>query len=321
VVALVGAVAWAGGEKLSGYAEFREGAYLIADGQRIRVNEKTRIKGARNYRTIRMGSEIQVKGTRQDDGSILARKIQVGRNLETSLDRELEQGFDQIERQYLELGRMATTNHKGKVIEDFGELIEDGPQVARVRRIMTRVIPPYVDPDRVRVYVVDNDEWNAMAAPNYSVWVFSGLLEDLDDDEVALVLGHELAHATHEHSRKQLQRTNWVQLGAVAAATVAGEAIESDTGAMAAQTGAVLGASAASAGYSREHEDQADRVGLRYAYEAGYDVTKGAELWQRFARKYGESSVAVNFFFGDHSRSSKRAALLQQQIHYNYPPP
>jgi predicted Zn-dependent protease len=104
----------------------------------------------------------------------------------------------------------------------------------------------------------------------------------------------------------------------VAAATAAGEAIEDDTTAMAVQTGAVLGASAATAGYSREHEDQADRVGLRYAYEAGYDVTQGPALWQRFARKYGESGAAVNFFFGDHSRSSKRAELLRQQIRYNY---
>src|SRR4029450_12182313 len=66
-------------------------------------------------------------------------------------------------------------------------------------------------------------------------------------------------------------------------------------------------------------EDQADRVGLRYAYEAGYDISKGPRLWQRFAKKYGESGKAANFFFGDHSLSSARAINLERQLALNYP--
>ena len=68
--------------------------------------------------------------------------------------------------------------------------------VDRVRRITGQLLPPYVEPERVRVYVVDNPEWNAMAMGNYSIYVFSGLLLDMDDDEVAIVLGHELVHAS-----------------------------------------------------------------------------------------------------------------------------
>ena len=66
-------------------------------------------------------------------------------------------------------------------------------------------------------------------------------------------------------------------------------------------------------------EDQADRVGLRYAYEAGYDITKGPRLWSRFAKKYGEGNKVANFFFGDHSLSSARATKLEKEIAYNYP--
>jgi Zn-dependent protease with chaperone function len=73
--------------------------------------------------------------------------------------------------------------------------------------------------------------------------------------------------------------------------------------------------------YSRNHEDQADRVGLRYAYEGGYDVTKAMEIWKKFAEKYGDSPKAVNFFFGAHSRSAKRAELLDEQIEWNYGDP
>ena len=80
-----------------------------------------------------------------------------------------------------------------------------------------------------------------------------------------------------------------------------------------------LAATAYSNGYSRGKEDQADRVGLRYAYEAGYDVTKGPRLWNRFAKKYGDGNKVANFFFGDHSQSAARAAKLEKELVYNYP--
>ena len=59
--------------------------------------------------------------------------------------------------------------------------------------------------------------------------------------------------------------------------------------------------------------------GLRYAYEAGYDITKGPRLWNRFAKKYGEGNKAANFFFSDHSLSAARATKLEKEIAYNYP--
>ena len=72
-------------------------------------------------------------------------------------------------------------------------------------------------------------------------------------------------------------------------------------------------------GYGRGMEDQADRVGLRYAYEAGYDITKGPRLWNRFAKKYGEGNKVANFFFSDHSQSAARATKLEKEIAFNYP--
>ena len=81
----------------------------------------------------------------------------------------------------------------------------------------------------------------------------------------------------------------------------------------------LAGATALKSGYGRGMEDQADRVGLRYAYEAGYDITKGPRLWNRFARKYGEGNKVANFFFSDHSLSAARATKLEKEIAYNYP--
>ncbi len=309
--------AWA--DKLEGYAEYRLGEYLVVDGQRVRADGATAVEGrgnAKQFATIPLGYQVEAQGEYGKDGIFHARRIAASRNRDTSTDQEIKKAFDSIEKGYTKQGRMRTVDEKGKVLEDNGELHEAGPQVDRVRRIASGLVPPYIDPNDMRVYVVENEEWNAMAAPNFSIYVFSGLLDDMDDDEVAIVLGHEIAHATHEHSRRQYDQGMWVSIGA-AIAGAATEVIDNDLGKQATQVGTMLGASALATGYSRDHEDQADRVGMRYAHEAGFDVTKGPALWKKFADKYGDANVAVNFFFGDHSRSSKRAELLRQEIERN----
>ena len=71
-----------------------------------------------------------------------------------------------------------------------------------------------------RVYAIDNKEWNAFAMGNYSIYVFTGLMKDMDDDELAIVLGHEMVHATHEHTRRQFKKQMWIQLAAIGLAGV-----------------------------------------------------------------------------------------------------
>ena len=61
----------------------------------------------------------------------------------------------------------------------MGRLVTAGPEVDRARYIVERILPPYVPLSRVRVYVVENPDWNAMAMANYSIYVFSGLMADL----------------------------------------------------------------------------------------------------------------------------------------------
>ena len=112
--------------------------------------------------------------------------------------------------------------------QSLGRMHDSGPEVERARRIVDRVLPPYLAPAAVRVYVVDNQEWNAMAMGNYSIYVFTGILGDLDDDELAIVLGHEIAHASHEHTRKQQKRGILTALAAVSAQVVAQQVLESD---------------------------------------------------------------------------------------------
>ena len=178
-------------------------------------------------------------------------------------------------------------------------------------------MPPYLDESAIRVYVVDTEEWNAAAMGNGAVWVYTGLLDAMSDDELAVVIGHELAHVTHEHSRRSAKSDIWRQLLGVGVAAAA-EAIENDTLRTAVQVAALVATVASLSKYSRGHEDQADRVGLRYMYEAGFDVSAGPRVWARFQKKYGDDNRVLNFFLGSHSRPADRIRNMEAELRLNY---
>ena len=306
-------------EKHEGYAEFRQGDALVVDGQRVRAGVRTKFKGAgdaRSFVAVPLGYEVRIRGQRLADGTLLATEVEAKPNGSAFMEADLVKAFDATEAQYRAQGRVFEEGENGKQT-NLGRLEESGPRVERVRSIVRLVCPPYLRPEDFRVYIVENPEWNAMAAPNRSIYVFSGLLDAMDDDELAIVLGHELAHATHEHSRRAFKKQIWLMLGATVVAA-ASEEIENDAQRLGAQLGTMLVASALSSGYGRSQEDQADRVGLRYAYEGGYAVQRGPGLWDKFAQKYGDTNKAVNFFFGDHSVAKDRARNLRREIDWNY---
>jgi Zn-dependent protease with chaperone function len=317
---LAAAAAPAPAVQLDGYAEWVEGGTLFVDGQRVRLAAGGRFEGggrARRLVDVPPGYEVRARGRRAADGTVLADEIEAKPNGSALFEGQVLAVTNEAEASYRRAGFLfEETNGRRKTI---GRLHESGPEVDRVGAMLERLRPPYLAPGTVRAYVVDNEEWNAFAMGNYSVYVFRGILRDLDDDELAIVLGHELAHATHEHTRRQFKKQMWVQIAALGASVAAGEIDDGDKRAFA-QLLAAFTALAWTNGYGRELEDQADRVGLRYAYEAGYDVTRGPLLWKRFAAKYGEPGRVANFFFANHSRSSARALNLERQLALNYPP-
>ena len=308
--------------KIAGLLEFRKPGLIIVDGQRIATNEKTKYKGsgkAKTLDTAPLGYMIQGKGKRGADGTVLASSLEATKNDIQMFEKDVLDGTNQAEQAYVKAKMVYEPGPDGKPVS-MGKLYDTGPQVERARTIVDRLLPSYVDPKSVRVYVVENPEWNAMAMANYSIYVFSGLMKDMDDDELAIVLGHEIAHATYEHSRRQASKS---MIGGIAgtAASIGSEMIGNPLAKAATQGAASLGVSTFGNAFSREYEDQADRVGLRYVYEAGYDYTKAPKLWERFAQKYGDGSKIENFFFGDHSLSSERAKDLRKEIANNYSHP
>jgi metalloendopeptidase OMA1, mitochondrial len=308
-----------GAVKLDGYAEWKPATgVLVVDAQRVRVNDRTKWKGEyRRVDDVPLGYEVRVSGARQPDGTVLAREIDVRPNGSALFESDVQQGTAQLEGLWLQSGSAFEADQQGRK-KVIGEIERDGRRVNRVRGLVRRMAPPYVDQSSLRVYVIDNKEWNAMAMGNGAIWVFRGIMDDMTDNELAIVVGHELAHYTHEHSRRQMRRGMWTQLAGLGA-LLAAEAIDSSAGRAAAQAGAALSMMALTSGYGRDLEDQADRVGLRYAYQGGFEVARAPNVWGRFLEKYGEQDRMTNFFFSDHSLASARRKNLQREIELNYP--
>jgi hypothetical protein len=304
-------------EILRGYLEWRKGNYIVVDGQRVRWTSATRLQLGRLalVSSVPVGYEMVVVGRRARDGSLVAKRIDATPNGIALYENEIVRGFDDVERAWLANGTMFLSN--GKQLRDVGRIEDTGPAVDRARRIMNRIVPPYVDATRIRVHVVDSDEWNARAMANGAIWVNTGLLNDTSDDELAIVLGHELAHYTHEHSRRSGKNDTWRQLAAIGA----NAALSATTSRAAQETNATAGKLSLLAwgnGYSRTLEDQADRVGLRYAYEAGFDVERAIDLWSRARLRFGEHDVVTNWFVGDHSRPTDRIKNMRRELQLNY---
>lgn len=304
--------------KVEGYAEFRKGDQLIVDGQRVEAHDGTRFKGKGVYNldSIPLGYEVKVRGVRQPDGVILADEVEAKPNGIQMFEPQVLQATNQLEQIWIQEGRMFFEAEGGKR-EVVGRIAEQGPYVDRVRGIATRLLPPYVKPEQIRVRVVETDEWNASAMGNGSIWVYRGLVDEMNDDELAIILGHELAHYTHEHSRRGAGKALLGQIASLGV-LLGARAVDSTAGQVAG-IGGLLALTAWQSGYSREMEDQADRVGLRYAYEGGFDVYKGPVLWERFREKYGEPDKVTNFFVGSHSRPTDRIRNIERELALNYP--
>ena len=262
-----------------GYAEYRDGDALVVEGQRVRRAPKAKLKlegEAKDWGSIPLGYEVEARGSRQADGSLLARQVEARPNASALFEKQVLSLSDQAEDEYRRAGEFF--EEAGGRRRRVGRLYETGPEVDRVQAIVDDLAPPYIPRDRIHVYVIDNPEWNAFAMGNFSVYVFSGLLKDMDDHELAVVLGHEIAHATHEHTRRQFKKQMWVQIAALGVA-VAAEEIDDGTQRALVNVFAGFTALVLTNGYGRDLEDQADRVGLRYAHEAGYDAARGPRLW------------------------------------------
>lgn len=205
--------------------------------------------------------------------------------------------------------------YKGKPVE----VDVDQEQLARLQEIMNRLAKVSHLPDLpYEVHLAEIPVVNAWAAPGGKMMVYSGLWDPEkglvtkdNDDELAAVMAHELAHATARHVTESLSTNMTVLM----AGTVASSAI----GATGSSMGQNLFGNFFSYGYnifaptySRKNEAEADRIGLFYMAKAGYDPEAAVKVWQRAAKKKGDQTSIFASHPGSGDRAKALAALLPQ---------
>lgn len=195
-----------------------------------------------------------------------------------------------------------------------GALNKDPAMLRRVQAIAKRIEPQTVvfrkdaPAWKWEVNVIESNELNAFCMPGGKIMFYSGLIDQLKltDEEIAVVMGHEIAHALREHSREQVSQA----IAAQAALGVGAAALGLS------QNAATL----ANAGYealiathfSRTDEAEADRIGLELTARAGYNPQAGVTLWQKMinANKGGQLPEFLSSHPADSSRVQQIESLL-----------
>jgi predicted Zn-dependent protease len=156
------------------------------------------------------------------------------------------------------------------------------PQAQRLRFIAQRLIPhanpwnPRAKQWRWEVNLLGGKDLNAFCMPGGKIAFFYGILSQLQltDDEVATIMGHEMAHALREHARERMGKTAATRIGASVLSAFLGLGGTGD--ALLNMGGQLL-----TLKFSREDESEADIVGMELSARAGYDPRAGVTLWQK----------------------------------------
>jgi len=161
---------------------------------------------------------------------------------------------------------------------------KDNRQLRRLRAIAQRIIPhamgwnPRAADWRWEVNLIGSKQINAFCMPGGKIAFYSGILDQLQlsDDEVATVMGHEMAHALREHARERMGKNAATGLGASFVTQVFGLG-------QLGQTVTNFGAQLLTLQFSRSDESEADLVGMELAARSGFDPRAGVSLWQKMA--------------------------------------
>ena len=200
-----------------------------------------------------------------------------------------------------------------KVIADAqakGKLDRSPQHLQRVRNILSRLIPQTAAfrPDAPKwaweIHVIDDPQLNAWAMPGGKMVVYSGLIEKLrlTDDELAAIMGHEIAHSLREHSRERVSQemASSLAIGVGSAVLGLGDVGQSLANALANVTFTLP--------HSRTQETEADRLGVELAARAGYEPHAAVSVWQKMLQAAGSGGPQ---FLSTHPSPETRLADLK----------
>lgn len=205
-----------------------------------------------------------------------------------------------------------------QTVREHFRLIEDPEVAGYVQGIGKRVVralgPAHYD---YAFFVIDDATPNAFAIPGGYVFVFRGLMELMDSEaELAGILSHELAHVQARHIHKQLEKGRMLSIAAIVG-TLAGAFLGLDgAAAQALAVGSMAGARSLQLKYSRENEEEADRLGFQYLTSAGYDSHAMVTVMQKMRRMNWQSDSRVPSYLLTHPALGERVGYLEQLVEH-----
>ena len=194
-----------------------------------------------------------------------------------------------------------------------GVLNTNTAQHQRLQRIANKLIPQakYLRPQasswQWEVNLLKSDELNAFCMPGGKIMFYTGIIDrlKLTDDEIAAIMGHEMAHALREHGRENVSRQQAQQTGLSLLASVVGLSEgQAQLASLVSQVGLTLP-------NSRTQESEADLLGLELMARAGYNPNASVTLWQKMMSANNSNSPQ---FLSTHPSPTNRIQTLQSLI-------
>lgn len=200
--------------------------------------------------------------------------------------------------------------------------VDDPEIVLYVKGVVDRVaktLPQQAYP--IRSAVVGNNAMNAFAIPGGYIYIFTGLILGVEnEDELAAVIGHELGHVTERHVAKRMEQMKYLNIASITG-MVAGVLLGSGGGTSAANAGKALtlgsmaGAQSAFLMYTRENEREADHVGLNYLIKSGYNPNAMPQTFEIMNKKrWFMSGDNIPSYLSTHPGLDERISYLRDRI-------
>jgi Zn-dependent protease with chaperone function len=190
---------------------------------------------------------------------------------------------------------------------------DTSPQLVRLRTISQRLIPfagqwnGRVSKWTWEVNLINSKQINAWCMPGGKIAFYTGILDELKltDDETAMIMGHEMAHALREHARERLAKSQATGIGLSVLSQLLGLGQMGDVAAN-------LGTQLLSMKYSRDDETEADLVGLEIAARGGFQPSASVDLWNKMAKAAGDKGGPA--FLSTHPSGPERIKQLGDNV-------
>ena len=260
---------------------------------------------------------ISYEGTRQKDGTILAKKVDLTNN-------ELTRGESRLWKMLTPKVKLPayTSGRPGelRLRQVRYKLAANAELQKYVQDLGASLVPAWQkslensNPNKIpfQFFVVENKLPNAFATANGVVVIHTSMISSLENEaQLAAVIGHEIAHSMQKHTYRQMEfhkkKLMALKIGAAVGAAYGGKAV---------MDLANLAEAAIRNGYSRSLENQADRVGTEYMLAAGFDPREAPRVWKVMTQKFGDHPT--NFFWSSHDNNTARRSYLMAELKNNY---